>query len=610
MSIEVNDESGEDVDAERARRAGPVRARPAAGPPAGRAVGARGRRRRPWRRCTSSGWTSRARPTCCRSRWTSCARAPTTDDPEPGLLGDVVLCPAVAAQQAAAAGHSHGRGARPALHARHPAPARLRPRRARRGARDVRPAARAARATGDERAARDARRDTATWLLVLAGLLVVVGGLFAGAEAALSRVSRVAAEELERQGRRGAARLQQVARRPGPLSQPATLLRVAAELVATVLVTVASLDRFDRPGRRCSSPASRWWSCPTSRWASRRARSAVSTRPGRARQRPVRAPAGPRPRSAAQLLILVGNALTPGKGFRDGPFASEAELRDLVDLARGEQADRGPRAGDDPLGLRAGRHDRPRGHGAAHRRRLHRAAQDAAPGAVPRPAQRFQPHPRRRRGHRRRRRRGLPQGPGPAHLRVPRRRVGRAGRVGHAPGHLRAGEQAGRRAAARDAGAADPHGDRGRRVRRHRRAGHHRGRPGGDRRRDHRRVRRGGTARRASCPTARSGSAPGCTSTSWPSASTSSSRTTTSTPSAACSPSTSAGCRSPARTVSLHGIELTAESAQGRRNRIGTVLVRRAAAPRPDEPSRPSGGGAPMSATPDALPSRPRTPSW
>jgi len=34
-----------------------------------------------------------------------------------------------------------------------------------------------------------------------------------------------------------------------------------------------------------------------------------------------------------KLLILVGNALTPGKGFRDGPFTSEAELRDLVDLA-------------------------------------------------------------------------------------------------------------------------------------------------------------------------------------------------------------------------------------------------------------------------------------
>ena len=34
-----------------------------------------------------------------------------------------------------------------------------------------------------------------------------------------------------------------------------------------------------------------------------------------------------------ELLILLGNALTPGRGFREGPFTSEAELRDLVDLA-------------------------------------------------------------------------------------------------------------------------------------------------------------------------------------------------------------------------------------------------------------------------------------
>ncbi|MFL6025147.1 MAG: hemolysin family protein, partial [Marmoricola sp.] len=33
------------------------------------------------------------------------------------------------------------------------------------------------------------------------------------------------------------------------------------------------------------------------------------------------------------LLILIGNALTPGKGFSEGPFGSEAELRELVDLA-------------------------------------------------------------------------------------------------------------------------------------------------------------------------------------------------------------------------------------------------------------------------------------
>src|SRR5437667_8597630 len=35
----------------------------------------------------------------------------------------------------------------------------------------------------------------------------------------------------------------------------------------------------------------------------------------------------------ARLLILVGNAVTPGKGFRDGPFSTTVELRELVDLA-------------------------------------------------------------------------------------------------------------------------------------------------------------------------------------------------------------------------------------------------------------------------------------
>ena len=38
---------------------------------------------------------------------------------------------------------------------------------------------------------------------------------------------------------------------------------------------------------------------------------------------------GPIPR----LLILIGNAITPGRGFREGPFSTETELRELVDLA-------------------------------------------------------------------------------------------------------------------------------------------------------------------------------------------------------------------------------------------------------------------------------------
>ena len=35
----------------------------------------------------------------------------------------------------------------------------------------------------------------------------------------------------------------------------------------------------------------------------------------------------------ATLLILIGNAITPGRGYRDGPFTTEVELRELVDMA-------------------------------------------------------------------------------------------------------------------------------------------------------------------------------------------------------------------------------------------------------------------------------------
>jgi CBS domain containing-hemolysin-like protein len=35
----------------------------------------------------------------------------------------------------------------------------------------------------------------------------------------------------------------------------------------------------------------------------------------------------------SKLFIVVGNAITPGQGFREGPFSTQAELRELVDMA-------------------------------------------------------------------------------------------------------------------------------------------------------------------------------------------------------------------------------------------------------------------------------------
>ena len=170
--------------------------------------------------------------------------------------------------------------------------------------------------------------------LVAAVLFVVLAGLLAALEVALARVSRVRVEELCREGRAGAGRLQQVLADPPRSLNLLLLLRLAAELSAAGIVTSYCVDRV--PGSWAVALAvvimvvvSYVLIGVAPRTIGRQQAERVAL---------VGAPValgltrvfGPVPR----LLILLGNALTPGKGFREGPFASEAELRDLVDLAQ------------------------------------------------------------------------------------------------------------------------------------------------------------------------------------------------------------------------------------------------------------------------------------
>ena len=250
--------------------------------------------------------------------------------------------------------------------------------------------------------------------------------LFSAAEAALGGVLPRPRRGARRQGRPGARRLLRAARRPAALPQHRA---VAAAALRDRAVGAGHARWSSTPARR-----PRWPTVLTAigvmllvlvrgRSASARAPSAASTPSGSrcvaAAPLALREPrsSGPIP----QLLILIGNAITPGKGFREGPFSTEAELRELVDLAEASARDRVRRAQDDPLGLRARRHHRARGDGPAHRRRLHRAPQEPAPDDVAVPAQRLLPHPGDRREPRRHRRLRLPQGPRPPRLRGARR---------------------------------------------------------------------------------------------------------------------------------------------------------------------------------------------
>jgi magnesium and cobalt exporter, CNNM family len=173
------------------------------------------------------------------------------------------------------------------------------------------------------------------WLLVVAAALVILAGVFSAADAALASFSRARAEELQSEGRAGATRLLHLLDDSPRYLNTALLLRLLCEISAIVLVTLEVDDGF----------GGAWW--PTvltsigvmllvsfvvigvaprtlGRQHSERV-ALLSAGPLGAVTRIL----GPLP----ALLIMVGNAITPGKGFREGPFSTETELRELVDLA-------------------------------------------------------------------------------------------------------------------------------------------------------------------------------------------------------------------------------------------------------------------------------------
>ncbi|MGI9000370.1 MAG: hemolysin family protein [Pseudonocardia sp.] len=175
--------------------------------------------------------------------------------------------------------------------------------------------------------------DTST-LIVIAVLLVPLAGLFAAADAALNSVSRARVEALVRAGRPGSRALAAVAAdRPRHVNL-LLLLRLAAEAGATVLLTVALVSTFDTlwAGALTAGTIMLVVSYVLIGVGPRTLGRQHPYRVGMLVAAPIRALAtllGP----LTKLLILVGNAITPGQGFRQGPFSSEVELRELVDMA-------------------------------------------------------------------------------------------------------------------------------------------------------------------------------------------------------------------------------------------------------------------------------------
>ncbi|MDQ6937858.1 MAG: hemolysin family protein [Actinomycetota bacterium] len=171
-------------------------------------------------------------------------------------------------------------------------------------------------------------------LLALAVCLVPIGGLLAAVDSALTRLSVARVEELRREDARGAQALALVVADRGRYTNLLLLLRVAAELSATVLVTIVARATF---GTRWPVVALTVLVMIVVSYV------LVGVGPrtlGRQHAYGVALASAGVVRvlgrvfnPLASLLIVLGNAVTPGRGFREGPFASEVELRELVDMA-------------------------------------------------------------------------------------------------------------------------------------------------------------------------------------------------------------------------------------------------------------------------------------
>ena len=161
--------------------------------------------------------------------------------------------------------------------------------------------------------------------------LLIFAGFLAASESALTSISRVVIEEIE--GKRGTALLRKYTTQPARYLNVILLVRKLCEFTATVLLAVILLRNYSSAQAMALTvaimvvlsyvvvgvgPRTLGKQQPH-----KYARYGIIVAYGLALL------LGP----VTKLLIAVGNALTPGKGFRSGPFTSEAELRDLVDQA-------------------------------------------------------------------------------------------------------------------------------------------------------------------------------------------------------------------------------------------------------------------------------------
>ena len=171
-----------------------------------------------------------------------------------------------------------------------------------------------------------------TLLLII--FLLLVAGFLAGSESALTSLSRLLIEEIVESKPKYKKRFENFVENPARFLNVILLVRKTCELTATALVVTFFVEQNSNKALALFGAISLMVAISyvvvgvgprtlgkqhAIKWARPAMTSAVL----------LSKLLGP----LTTLLIGIGNAITPGKGFKSGPFSTEAEFRDMVDQA-------------------------------------------------------------------------------------------------------------------------------------------------------------------------------------------------------------------------------------------------------------------------------------
>lgn len=173
-----------------------------------------------------------------------------------------------------------------------------------------------------------------TLQLVIAAIMVLAAAGLVAAETALARVSKATVEQLRKDGNRKAGRLIKLLDDRAKYVNSLLFANLTLSTISVVLVTTAFLQIFadDSTSLIVTSVVMVLVGYillgVAPQTVGRQKADAIALATVRLTQL-ITYVFGP----LSKLFIMVGNAITPGQGFREGPFSTQAELRELVDMA-------------------------------------------------------------------------------------------------------------------------------------------------------------------------------------------------------------------------------------------------------------------------------------